>query len=144
LFPRVAAEDDPDAMPSTPAERAEFGRHLKRLRGRRSLAELSKMLLLDCGLDASVAKLSGWERGEYAPKHREVVEVLDTALGGRGILLSTLGYTDEPTLTIDEREARFNEIDRRFDRLEAALAELAAEIRSGPAPAPRAGRRGPR
>src|SRR5688500_17547475 len=90
-------------MPPTPDERKYFGQLLRDLRGDRSLAEVSAMLIREHNLDAGTSKLSGWERGDYAPKHRSITEVLDEALGASGGLLAALYGNDQQRADIPPR-----------------------------------------
>lgn len=101
LIDRCGIWDDADDMTATPGERTQFGSRLRELRGDRSLAELSKWLLVEHGIDASPAVLSGWERGEYAPRRRATVKEIDAALGAGGELV-TLLYGTPVTPTTEE------------------------------------------
>lgn len=83
-------------MPPTPAERSRFGSRLRELRGDRTLQAISTMLLRNHDLEVGTATLSAWERGDYAPKHRSIAEVLDEAMAADGELLTLLYGGEAP------------------------------------------------
>lgn len=71
----------------------------------------------------SVAKISAWERGEYAPKERATVEALEQALGMNGELVSLLGaeLPSEPEIVALRR--RVESVEGRLAALEAVASE---------------------
>lgn len=106
---------------ATAVERKEFGTLLRRLRGDRSLQQLANELIRERGLNTSTSQLSGWERGEYAPKNRDVVAVLDDHLDAGGALLDILGLAGPLALTSPATSERLEAIEERLAALEELL-----------------------
>lgn len=107
-------------MAHTDEQRADFGHRLRALRGDRPLREIVSVLLREHDMETSTAQLSAWERGEYAPRYRSQVEVLEEAFNAGGQLLDALGYYEQPRRPFDVAT-----IDRAFDEEDPAEVEWA-------------------
>lgn len=86
-------------MAPTHDQRLAFGQRLRALREAVDLstADLAA-LLTEGGHEISGASVSGWERGEWSPRHRGIVDALERIFGVPDELGPLLGYgADEPT-----------------------------------------------
>lgn len=80
-------------MATTAEDRQRFGQELKRLRRERGAStDAVSDALKQAGHGVSASAVAAWERGEYAPKARYTVAVLDSLLDGHGALLAALGF----------------------------------------------------
>lgn len=105
-------------MEPTADQRAQFGRELRRLREERGLKLRPVAEHLSRAVpDAKVSHqaVSAWERGEYAPRRRSIVEAVEDLLDADGKLWPLLGMDDEVGLPA------------RVEQLEEMFAELRAE-----------------
>lgn len=102
-------------MPPTPQERAAFGGKLKELRKAQGWT-IQRVVdgLRDQDPSLSVAKVSAWERGEYAPGRPALVDMLERFFDVPGQLHATLN-TPPPT------EDRFELLEARVRRIEEQL-----------------------
>jgi transcriptional regulator with XRE-family HTH domain len=113
-------------MASTPDERHDFGQHLRSLRRAQdwTLEDLRERTAdhLPEGVKVTVAQLSAYERGEYAPRTREVVTALDAALDADGELLALLRYD---TSSLAQLQAEVAELKQIVAQLRQAVERLA-------------------
>lgn len=102
-------------MPPTPQERAAFGGKLKDLRKARGWT-IQRVVdgLRDEDPSLSVAKVSAWERGEYAPGRPALVDMLERFFDVPGQLHAILATPPPPP-------DRFEELERRVRRIEEHL-----------------------
>lgn len=102
-------------MDPTPEQVTAFGAELRRLRrnaGITSVQRVAALLTEQLQRDVKHQSVSAWERGQYAPQERVVVECLDELVGADGALLAIL-YG--PT-ALSERVARLEAWQSRVDR----------------------------
>lgn len=102
-------------MPPTPQERAAFGGKLKELRKAQGWT-IQRVVdgLRDQDPSLSVAKVSAWERGEYAPGRPALVDMLERFFGVPGELHAILSTPPPP-------EDRFELLEARVRRIEQEL-----------------------
>lgn len=118
-------------MAATSEERQRFG---ERLRALREMADVTAAALAEqmtrLKHPTEAASITAWERGEYAPRRRATVELLEGIFNvGDGELQHLLGYG----LPIDKQEERFSQIEQRLEGIEETLQELLRRRRRGAA-----------
>lgn len=101
-----------------------FGRALRQLRKDRgwSMDQLADQLKAR-GHKITGAAIGAWERGEYAPRGREVLDLLDDILNAGGELHRLLGLSyGDAGVTIAQADA--GPIMDRLDRIEGTIGQL--------------------
>lgn len=102
---------------ATAEEKAEFGRRLRDLREALDLsADALAIKMTEAGAKVSGANIGAWERGQYGPRHRQQVRLLEQLLDAEGILGPLLGFSDDQVIS-------------RMDRIEARLAAVEKLLR---------------
>lgn len=103
-------------MAVTSEQRAAFGAKVRSLRTTRGLTMPAlAAALAGAGEDFTPQAISGWERGEWAPRSASTVRILETVLDAEGELLGLLGLHDGPTIS-----ERVDDLERRIADLEAS------------------------
>lgn len=116
-----------------PAPKESFGSVLREtrlaLRPKMSADTLARALS-EQGFDYTGAAITGWERGEYAPPRKDVIEAVEAILKVPGRLVPLLGYA-EPARSdrVADLEVQFTAIEKRISRLEASVRRLLAEAK---------------
>lgn len=115
-------------MEATAEQRRRFGGEVRRLRNDKKmsaqqLADALAAVLPD--QQFSFQKIGGWERGEYAPRQRAIVDALEQILDAVGGLAPLLGFGP---LDLDALD-RIDAIERRMAAVEELLSQIAEEVR---------------
>ena len=117
-------------MDATADQRARFGAELRRLRADElglSARAVADRLADELGEPVTHQSVTGWERGEFAPRQRRVVEALERVLEANGVLLPLLGY-DPSDAGVFERlaaiEGRQERIEEMFDLMRDELRRI--------------------
>lgn len=115
---------------ATDEERVEFGRRLRELREVAGLSAdgLSERLAVD-GHRVSGQSITAWERGQYVPRHRPTLEVVERALNAEGELGPIIGFAT--AFNAGRVEALSHEVAEVVSRL-GALEDRVAALETGP------------
>lgn len=99
---------------TTADQRHAFGARLRQLRKGQYSARVVADELTAAGWPTTGSNVTAWERGEYGPSDREVVELLEAILSAEsGELLALLGYDAGGNLP-----DRITQLERRVAALE--------------------------
>lgn len=100
----------------TPDEkRQQFGHRVRELRMARGMSQPAlAAALADEGHDVTHQAVSGWERGEFAPRFPAIVEALERCLDAEGELVRLLGFAEGEALV-----ERVSSLEQRVAALEA-------------------------
>lgn len=106
-------------MDPTTEQRTNFGRRLRALRAEAGVSarSLAEQLADATGESCTGARVTGWERGEFAPRTAAVVQALEKILGADGELLALLGYAPPDASVSDRLDA----VERRLSSMEELL-----------------------
>lgn len=98
-----------------------FGTTLRRLRDEHGLtADDLSQLVREAGERVSVQSITAWERGEYGPGNRQVVQTIDDCLNAGGTLVAFMRGTPKPT-RVDLLEQRVRAIEGQVQELSALV-----------------------
>jgi len=105
-------------------DKAAFGRALARLRRAAGLTQrqLAAQLTEQLGTEVPAQSVHAWEHADryWLPDNRAAVEALAVILGDEDLeLLGSAGYVAGPSMG-----ERLTQLEERFDRMEAQLAEI--------------------